>query len=490
MMKNLIFSVIHKGLKSNSFIFSSSSFISKIFSIFLIPLYTRNLDIASYGLFDLILIVLTFLNIIFSLEISQAMSRYIPVMKGERARTILISSGLSVILLLCMILLILMISAAVILRTFITNELSASITLIFSYELMPYISIYFILNIIHIYLKNNLRWLLMARQFFIQVVIYSILSISLTYYWLVINNIGLKGVYIAQICASLTTILYNVKVQFKYVTVSISKRYIQLLLGFSVPLIFSSLSIVIATFMDRIYITSKLGLDQLAVYSLANRLATIPGFIIFGLVSSYLPRIYKNSFDQKIELIFEELFVYILSVAFFISLLLTFFHSDIVLMLSNENYLDAGKVGVILSISVIFANSIILFPGLFIEKKTSFFAKINLILIGCNFILNWIAVEFFNSIMAVSFATLISQILYFVVNMKTSQRYYNRSFRSFKSYWLQLSLLILILILSNSLNDIAQLSLIYKILLVFVFSIVFINSMRPKLAKIKNRMDQ
>ena len=472
-MKEYSIKHISNVLKSNSVIFTLSSFSSKVVSIFLVPIYTRNLDIADYGLFDLMLIVLTFLQILFTLEISQGMARYIPIMKGESSKSILISSALGVILALCLLLIILLSAVSLFFKS------------IFSNELKPYILLYFILSILHLYLKNNLRWLLKAREYFIQVLIFSLSSLILTYYWLVEKNLGLKGVYLALNCATLISILYCLVIQIKYISISISKRYIQLLLKFSMPLIISSLSIVLGSFVDRIYISSKLGLEDLAIYSLGHRIASISGFVVFGLASAYLPIIYKNPYGQKMKILFEQLFIYILCVAFFLSVLLTFYHSEIIILLSDSKYLDAGKVAIILGISVILGNSIFLFPGLYIENKTSLLAKLNLFLVLCNLALNWLAIIFFNTIISVSIATLVSQLIFFIMNIYISQKYYDKSFMRIQQYWFQVLLLLIVLLIPFTSINPVQINLIFRIIFSIIICFLFYYSLKSKLKLIK-----
>ena len=87
----------YKKLLSDTFLFTVSNFASKIISFLLIPLYTRLLTTADYGISDLIQTTVNFLYPFLTLSISEATIRF--AFDGKRREEGVLSTSLLFILL-------------------------------------------------------------------------------------------------------------------------------------------------------------------------------------------------------------------------------------------------------------------------------------------------------------------------------------------------------------------------------------------------------
>ena len=86
---------------------------------------------------------------------------------------------------------------------------------------------------------------------------------------------------------------------------------------------------------------------------------------------------------------------------------------------------------------------------------------------------NWLAISFFETLMAVAYATLLAQSLYFIVNGLYSWKYYKKSFVSFRKYYLQFALISLV-ILGQSFGLVTQLDLVMRTVMLVILSFIFV----------------
>ena len=78
----------------DSVIYSLSTFISRGISFFLIPIYTRILSPADYGIIDMMSVFASIIHLTVSLEITQAVARFLPDMSSLEEKKLISSTAL------------------------------------------------------------------------------------------------------------------------------------------------------------------------------------------------------------------------------------------------------------------------------------------------------------------------------------------------------------------------------------------------------------
>lgn len=408
-----------KKLVRDGSLYSFSGFISRGISLILLPFYVRYLSQEEYGLLDLILLLVNFINITFSLELTQAIARFLPSFRLFNAKINLISTSFWILIFTYLLFFLLfIIFKAFILQSVLQVHLTPT-----TYYL---IGIFVVLNGLFLFFQNNLRWDLQSIKFSVNSLIYSFFNLGLVSVFLFHLNWGINGVLIANIGASLIAILSSYFSQNKYYSFIFSKKYAEKLISFSFPLIFSSVSVYLSLYVDRIIINKYLGLSELAIFGVSYRFASLIGLITLGFSSALTPLVYNSPFAKETKSTIVKLFFYFLLGSFIFLLFISLFSLDILLFFTTKNYLAAKNIMPIITASVIFSSFYIFFPGLSIEGKTKKLALINSISACMNLVLCLVLVERYG-VFGVALATLTSSIFSFLINSIMSGMYYNLS---------------------------------------------------------------
>ncbi len=474
--------MINKFLKDSA-VYTIASFISRGISLLLLPFYVRFLTKEEYGLFDLILLSANFINLSFSLEITQAIGRFLPTFRLENAKIGLISTAFLAILLSYSLFL----TIYVFFEEFIQQNLFQSE---FNGKTYFLIGLYIVSNGLFLFFQNNLRWDLKSYQFALNSILFTLINVFGVFLFIYKLKLGIDGVLYSGIVASVFSIFSSYLCQKKYYTYFFSVKYAKKIIVFSFPLIFSSISVYFSLYMDRIIINKFLGLEELAVFGVGYRFATIVGLISIGFSSSIAPLIYNSPYALSTKSSVSKLFLYYLLFSSLLVLFLSIFSKEIILIFATKEYLIASTILPLITSSVVFSSLYLFFPGLSVENKTRNLAVINFLSAILNLVLCLILVDNFG-VVGIAVSTLLTSIFSFAVNYYYSQKYYFVLIR--KDIVFMISLIFLTCFISSLfLNQIliySSLSVMYLTIKLFFFLIVclllYMLVYRNRLAKFK-----
>ncbi len=371
----------------NSFVKDSLTYavpalLARGIGLFLLPVYTRYLTPEEYGVIELLTILFALLNILITLEVTQAVARLLP--NAALAKKKLLAStafNFTVIVF-------------TLLGLFIWIFPSIFSELLFGVD--QYIveikiaSFAMVVNALFYLMQNHLRWCLQVREFAIVGVIYSALVAAISIYLVAVLKIGVKGILIGQLVSGLLALILSIYFSTKKVPISLKFDIPSLkeMLIFSIPLVFSSLAVYINTFVDRWFINSMLDLKDVGIYSVALRIALIPGLIVYSFQMALTPLIYHHYREEGTPYSIARLFNYFLFFVLPILVVIGLFAEEIVSILAGKDFSDAAELVFILSFSLVLMNIYIFSPGLGIAKLTSKIAIINIIAAITNILLN------------------------------------------------------------------------------------------------------
>ncbi len=400
----------------DSLVYFFPSLVSRGLALFLVPLYTKVLSPDDYGVFDLFIVFSGIINLTIALEISQAVARFYTSEKDDRQRVLYASSAFWFTL--------------------------------FCYGLFTMLSLFFIkpaselvlgkagleqifgIGVFHIFLyglvylmQNQLRWELRSLAFagisLTYTVTTALLSIVLAY-WL---NLGLEGLMLGMVCGGGLAVLQGGWLLRKSFKVRFSKTLLVEMLRFSYPLVPSGIAVWMSSYVDRMMINHYLTLEDVGLYGIGFRLASIVSLVIVGFQSALSPLIYAN--HEKPETPFElsRIFRFFcaLSLLFFVGI--NFYSQELLVWFTQPAYYDAKRVIIYLVPSILFSQMYVFAPGIFIAKKTGYVLWINVMGAALNALLNWLLIPIWGFTGA-AVATLISQFCVFCVFMGYSQRLY------------------------------------------------------------------
>lgn len=188
----------------------------------------------------------------------------------------------------------------------------------------------------------------------------------------------LLGNMLGQIVVA-TTLTFLMR---RWAFVPVERERYQPLLGFSAPLVVSSVAIVGALYVDRVLVRALLGLDDLAVYGVAARLATGIGFILVGLQNALTPVVYSSLEDEQLGGRLGRLARWYTLGSLILVAVLAAVSPWAIDLLAGDGYEGAAVLLPVLALAVLVRGSYTFFPGLFVAKRTKVIAAVNLAALG------------------------------------------------------------------------------------------------------------
>lgn len=410
--------MIRRLLKDGT-LYTISGVVSRGISLFLLPFYVRFLSIEEYGLLDLILLITNFINLTFSLEVSQAIARFVPSFRLQKPKITLLTTGLGITLLSYSgFLVFFLLLKPIVIKYIILDDLPN-----LTYNL---VAAHVFLNGLFLFVQNNFRWTLQSLRFAYTSLIYTILNLVCVGVFVFYFQLGLNGILISGIISTFLSLMVSFALQKNYYSGVFSFRYAVRILKFSMPLILSAVAVYFSLYLDRILINSFLGLKELAVFGVAFRFAALVGLATTGFSSALTPLIYNDPYSTTTKDSVQILFKHFVRASLLFLIFLTFFSSEILIFLTTPDYIEANILIPLVTSSMIFASGYVFFPGLTLAKETGKLAIINVFSSLVNLILCFIFIKKFG-VIGVAFSTLISSCVGLVLNVLYSRKYYNQS---------------------------------------------------------------
>jgi O-antigen/teichoic acid export membrane protein len=431
---------LKKTLVKDSIYYTIPSVFSAGISFFLLPIYTRFLSPTDYGSLDLVIVIAILINKLVPLEITQGLARYYPNENKNEKRILLSSTAFwfTFCTLLIFVIVCLYFEKNL-------NKLLIGQELVTEYR----IAITYILSNGLLYVTlNQFRWELRATTFALGNLIFIITTASISLVLTCIYSLELKGMLLGLVSGSVIALVFNIYNLRNSILLKFNFGVLKNMLVFSAPLVLSSLSVWVSSYIDRIMINDILSLHQVGLYAVAFKLSSIVALILIGIQGAITPLIYKHHGNPETPKQISHVYNYFVFFSLIIYLILTLYTSELFSIISDSVYEKGSTVVVFLVPSILLSQMYVFCPGLSIAKKTFIILLINFC--GCivNVILNYFLIREF-SIVGAGISTLIGSLVVFITFYLFSQKYYYIKFNWDKIIfvWLLCILMILLSIL-------------------------------------------
>jgi len=405
-----------RALFKDSAIYTVPSILMHGLPLLLLPLYSRVMGAADFGRLELIVIFSGFVNLIVAFEISQAVARFYGSEYRESVKREFASTALWFML-------------AFYLFFFVVSFCFASE---FSYVVMGekgleqiflVVLLYVGVNGIFNFMQNQFKWELRSRKYAAASILVTLVTVIGVVAFSYKLGWGLEGVLLGMLFGVSSGVVYSVINLKKSFVLFFSKQHLFNMLKFSMPLVFSGIAVWGGLYVDRIMINILMTVDDVGVYGVGYRLASIVGLIIVGFQGALMPLIYahhhKHETSNELAVVFRWFVVF----ALHIFLGIHFFSEWIVRLFTTEEFYDSVGVIVYLVPSILLHRMYIFAPGIGLEKRTMLVLLISLLGVLVNFGLNYLFIPLFGTVGA-SISTLIAGSLVFLLYMMFSQRFY------------------------------------------------------------------
>ncbi|MCG3171073.1 MAG: hypothetical protein CALGDGBN_02646 [Pseudomonadales bacterium] len=406
-----------RALLRDSLLYTASNVLTRGLGFLLLPLYTRVFSPEEFGTLDYLMAVGSFVSVTVALEIAQGLARFIPEhVDDPGARRAYASTSLWF--------------------TISSHTLMVVLVVIFRRELAEILlesghkadlivvaSIAFWVNGLVYLIQSQLRWELRAKDSGLLSIVVAALMIVFSLITVVALRWGVVGVLMAQIASGVIALILGFYLTRSSYGLLFDWRHLRRMLVFSVPLIPSSVGVIVALYVDRLAIKELLSLSDVGLFGVGYKVAMVASLALAGFRGALTPLVYAHYRKAATPLDLARIFRIFCAFALVLFACLALFASRIIGVVAPDSYSAAASVVPILVLAVLFSNMYIFAPGLDIEKRTGMIALINLSAALLNTTLNFAFIPAWG-IEGAALATAVSFFCAFCVYMRFSQKLY------------------------------------------------------------------
>lgn len=389
-------------LMKNTVILTVGNMFPKLSTFLLLPILTKSLTKNEYGMYDLILTASTFALPIVTMLIEQAVFRFLLDAKNKEEFSSIISNS---------VLFVVITSATLSLISYITVKN-------IGIEEPELIILYILLDLYYKVILQIARGLKQLKVYSKSSIVNSIISIVAILFLVSNWELGLKGILIGLSISLVVSILYLLfKIQLcSYINVKgISVKRIKTMLAYSIPLIPNSLSWWIVAASDRWIVTSFLGLEQNAIYAVANKIPSMLNLLYANFNLAWQESASLSSTDADVSIFYSKTFKVLYDFLIGAILVLISLSPYIFSIFINDSYFHAYNLMPILFIAVFFHSLSSFYGGIYVAmKKSKELSSSSLLAALINIVINLL----FITIIGIHAAAISTLIAYFVLTFK------------------------------------------------------------------------
>lgn len=400
----------------DSFIYAVPALLSRGISLLLVPLYTRVLNTADYGAFDLFMAFSSFALIIVAFEVAQGVARFYAGATDTQSKMAYASSALWFTVV-CY-------SVFVVVMFLYAEQLSRLILGREGMLLFYHIGVLYVAcNAVFSLLLNQFRWELRPLENAIASGIYSMGAAAAAVVLAYFMNLGVVGLIGGLLVGALLGVIYSLSRLRKSFYFKVDKARLREMLVFSVPLVPGGIAIVAGAYLDRVMINYMMGVDEVGLFGVGFRVASIVGLLVVGFQGALTPLIYVHHRDPETPENISRIFRYFVVLALFVCVCASLFSRDVLVLMTTESFYSAAGVVAFLAPAMLLAQMYVFAPGINIAKKTHLMVWVNLIGLLLGVVLNFIFIPLWG-VKGAGLSTLLGNFFVFGAVMFFSQRYY------------------------------------------------------------------
>ena len=406
--------MIHRLLRDSA-AYTLSALLTRGLSLLLLPVYVRLLTQPEYGAYDLLVVIGSLAAVTVSLEITQSVMRFVTMPDLDVPAARVVSTGLWWVVGSYLSLLVVAGALHAPLASALRGDVAGSTVIVLAAVQFGAAAMVNFWTVVY-------RARLDTRSAVALPVVSALLAGGLSVALLLRSgNIG--GLFVGQalgqgLCAAFV-LLRERQVVRRFPDRALLKR----MLGFSAPLVLSSVAFVSMTYLDRFMVRAFLGLSDLADYALAGRLAMGLSILLLGFQSALSPLVYSEVRSPDLPAQLARLFRRFLLVTAGVVLAALLFGEVLIRWLAGAEYTEGAPVFALLCAALLIQGGYVFFPGLFLAGRTRLLAGINLGCLALNAVLNPVLIHEWG-LVGSAVATLVSAVVNLVLMARLSQPFF------------------------------------------------------------------
>jgi O-antigen/teichoic acid export membrane protein len=365
---------------------------------------------------DLFLVFTSIVNLTIALEVSQGLARFYAAETDPDKKIAYASSAFWFTFACYSVFALLMLFLSSYVSRFIMGQ--AGLELAFKVGV-----IYIWINGIFYMVQNQFRWEFRSKHYAIVSFLMALITGAVAIWLAYLLNWGLLGLLTGMVvgCLSATALgmwWLRTSFRFRFDTVRLKE-----MLAFSTPLVFSGIAVWVSLYIDRMMINHFLSIEDVGLYGIGHRLASIVGLLMVGFQGALTPLVYAHYQNPDTPRQLERIFRLFLSFALLMFLALTLFAMDILVLMTTPAFYGGAVVVIFLVPAVLLGNMYIFSPGIGIAKKMHLIVWINVGGGLLNVVLNYLLIPRMG-IEGAGLATMLSYLVIFSSYTVIGQHFY------------------------------------------------------------------
>lgn len=314
-------------------IYGFASVLGKMVAVFLIPVYTSILTKEEYGAMAMITACKGIIDLFSNLNIHSGISRDYYELESDRKR--LVSTGLISILTCAMVVFIIICAFS----HYITDDLLEIPKYYWAFIVMamsiPAGSAMSYFSILTRYKKKPIL-------FTVGNIIQLLFQIGISVVGVVVLRMGIISIFVGVLCGEIFSILYFGYINRSDIGFTFKKQYLYNALKFSIPTLPAILAGWLDSSLGQVLIGKYVSMADLGVYSLALSLSSVFTLVSTAFQNVWSPFLYENYKKPNFNNEAKKLFASFCLALILITIIISTFAPELILLLSNKGYLDAS----------------------------------------------------------------------------------------------------------------------------------------------------
>jgi len=333
-----------QSLLKNTLIYTIGNLGSRVLTFVLLPIFSFYLSPGEIGYYDLILTSLMLLTPLITLQISEAVYRWLlDTKENTKTQKKIISNGFGVL--------------------FLGMALSTLVFLVFRYfselRYLNYIFFIFILYSIFPFLQQTIRGLGKNKLYAASSILNSVFLFGFSILFIIVLKMQLEGLLISMLLANLLSILFIIiKINlFWFISFrDFDRKFIKELLVYSWPLIPNTISWWLINEVNRFIILGSLGIEENGIFAVAIRFPSIILIVNSIFMLAWQDQaIQLHDSEEKVKF-YQKIFDAFMKFQFSVVLLLIPVSRLVVLNFFGSDFSESWKYMPILYLGVVFSS--------------------------------------------------------------------------------------------------------------------------------------
>lgn len=399
----------------HSAIYMLPTILTRGLGFLLLPIYTHAFAPSDYGVLDLITTIGPMVNVVICLEVLQGMARLRVDVSLEEQRRLTGTTWLFSLLAYSVFMAVTMPLAPWLAQHVLDDSELTDVTRVGIVAMS--------VNALAAMFLIQFRWELRSMTYTVLTTCYAVTTIGVAAWVALVLDLGVFGVLTGQAASGALFSMIAVVLTRRSVSWVLSGRLLRRMLAYSWPLVPASLSMTLTLYFDRAALTIMASLDDVGVFGVAARLASVIAILVAGLQMAVSPLIYAHYTEPQTPASLAKIFRWAVALLLSVCLALHLAAGTLVTLLAPPAYAAAAQLVPVLALSMMISQLYVFFPGMALAMKTGQQLAVTIAAAAVTLSASFALIPALGALGA-ALASLSAALVFFVLWAAASQRHY------------------------------------------------------------------